>query len=253
MTTPHMSRYDSPASLHQLLQDRGLDGLDTIGKARLKHAMRKADARRGQWLTQGLQGLDEIGSLEELAELAELAGIGSRLKKAVKKVVNVHKKVIGKVRDVQKKVVKKVIGDSAYQKLKKVAPMALNFVPGVGPALAATASAGLAAKGYRDAKKKASAMEAEMAQIAKMEADYQAANASFNQSYANSFASSGQGTGQPIEGEYYAAGEPDPSQMQSGQTQWISGVENKWVMLGGGSLALLVVAMMLKGSKRNAS
>lgn len=239
MTT--MTAYDSPASLKQLLEANGLNGLEAIHKARIKHAMNRVAADRGNALIVGLQGLDGVDSLEELAELAELAGLGKKLKKALAKVARVIP--VAALIAPSKTVLKAAKKGLKEQALMGAAAGAAILAPAAAPLIAKVAT-GVAVQKIQQ---KIVGKQAPIPQV--QEAPVYSEPQSYSEPQGQSFAAGG--SDQPLTGQYYAAGEPDPSQAQAQEPrQWISGIDNKWVALGGGSFALLLVALLAKRGEK---
>ncbi len=229
--------------LEEALAQAGLDGLDAIGRKRLRQVVRQRRQKVGNFTGRHAVALNGLEGLSD----AELAGIGKKLKKAAKKIGKVTNKVTGV--DLAKKVTKKVVGEETYQKLKMIAPQVLNVIPGVGTAAAAVVTAGMAAQNARKAQKAASAQEAAI----DAEAESQA-NAIFQQQLTSGGGSGGGagGGGYVYEGQYLSKDEPDPKPGTDGQ--WLAGIDNNVILLGGAALlsGLLLVSVS-SGRRREAS
>lgn len=219
-----MSQRDE--TLDELLKAAGLDGLDALGRRKFRQAVaasRRARPFTGKLAAQ-LNGLDEVAVVEFLAGLDDLDGIGKKLRKVAKKAGNVVAKVAKVIPAAALVVPTK---DALKNAAKGLA------IGGAGAGLMALLPAGAAAG------------VAETAAGAALPALLPSASPA--ESYVSSAGGSGGGYGgasAPIEGEYIAAGEPDPV-ADSGQ--WIRGVSNTAVLLtGAGALSVLLFVLVTR-------
>lgn len=213
--------------LDEVLQLAGLEGLDELGRLRLR---KLASTRRRHSPYTGrhaelLNGLDDISD-------EELAGLGKKLKKALKKATKVVAKVAKVIPGAALILPSKAGIKNATTTLVTAGTAAASMmIPGAGSVISSV----LGAKGAGAAAPDGASIEAE--------AERQASAI-----YAQQQLSVSDGSGAALTGQYLSKNEPDPQPMDTAD-QWIAGIENKWVLLGSAGVLSAVLLLSMRSRK----